>query len=419
MRTYQNRRLQAVEKKINAIHNIYKLGACIQAHELPSKTTEAEMLSLVELFSKYQNGMESIGIDLSKILAEVKALVKDQSKLTLSLDRKRYECISRNILDLIKEQFSLDDLKTTRSNDDLEIPRSKASFHEKENNNGICTLVMLKDELIVTGGHDSRIKLWDLSVGDCVGELTGHEGTIWHLKSAFSGKYMLSSSEDCTIKVWRVNERKLKKTLKVHSTAVYSLEYIESKNILASGDEDGILLLWDMNEGKVQKKLEGHSRAIWSIKMLNPDNIITGGEDETIFMWELKTGTLLKVLKGHNACIYDMCVFACGKKFASCSQDGNIFFWDIEKVDLINCIEAHDKGIHSITINSEGNLLASGGHDRALRIWDLESMTLIRENTTDNSAINCTAFLTSNVLIYCDNNVKKYKFTRPSYTEQW
>ena len=413
LRSFQQKRMQAINRKIAHIQSMVRVQTCIQEKSFPADINEAEMHDLVKQFSKFNSQMSSLPIDLAEKYKILSELLSDESKLSLSLDHKRCDSIRMNILDLIREQFNIEDeFRGTPSTGSRPSDASKEKTSYNAQDNDICALVTLKDNLIATAGRDSKIKLWDLSTGECAGELTGHQDTVWDLQSAFDGKYLMSASADTTIKIWRVSEKKLKKTLKGHETGVYAMEFEERNNVLASGSQDGSLLLWNMNEGKISKKLEGHKNAIWSIKKLSEDRILSAGEDKEIKVWNIKTGGLLKSLRGHDSCIYGLSVFNNGKRFASCGDDGMICLWDAEKGAVVDSVQAHDKAIRSITVNENGTLIATGGYDKIVRVWDLRKMCLLKENANNDAVIRCVKFLSDSALLYCDTNLKNYRFSK-------
>ena len=413
LREYHHKKMHDVQRKIHILQNMVRVQTCIQDRSLPLNVEEGELKELVKLFARFSTQMDAFPIDLEKKFKFLNQMLHDESQLSLNLDRKRCESIRGNILDLIREQFDItNDSVLSTSPDSTDCDISKENSIHNQHDADICALVTLKDNFIATAGKDFKIKLWDLSSGECAGELLGHEDIVWDLQAAFDGKYLISASADSMIKVWKVSEKKLKKTLKGHETAVYALEFKEDTKTLISGDQNGSLFLWDMSEGKLSKKLQGHKKAIWSIKKLTCDKIVTGSEDQEIKIWSLKTGALVRSLIGHESCIFDIVVFKGGKQIASGDEDGMIFIWDIEKGVITEKIQAHEKGIRSLAINEKETLIASGGYDHALKLWDMEELSLLRENTSNDAIIRSIKFYTNTALLYCDTNVKNYKFSK-------
>lgn len=70
---------------------------------------------------------------------------------------------------------------------------------------------------LVSGSRDKTIKVWDVSIGQCLLTLVGHDnwvrGVVWHP----GGKYILSCSDDKTIRVWDIVNKRCSKTLEAHA----------------------------------------------------------------------------------------------------------------------------------------------------------------------------------------------------------
>lgn len=70
---------------------------------------------------------------------------------------------------------------------------------------------------LVSGSRDKTIKVWDVSVGQCLFTLIGHDnwvrGVCWHP----GGKYIVSSSDDKTLRVWDIVNKRCSKTLEAHA----------------------------------------------------------------------------------------------------------------------------------------------------------------------------------------------------------
>nr|CCC92647.1 conserved hypothetical protein [Trypanosoma congolense IL3000] len=61
-----------------------------------------------------------------------------------------------------------------------------------------------EDQLLVTGGYDNQIRLWDVKLGKTVRLLVGHTNHVKCLRVVAEGKLLLSFSRDLTMKIWRL-----------------------------------------------------------------------------------------------------------------------------------------------------------------------------------------------------------------------
>ncbi len=59
------------------------------------------------------------------------------------------------------------------------------------------------NKLIVSGGYDNAVKVWDVATGALTRSFTGHSSTIWAVGFSPDGKWIASASADHTVKIWK------------------------------------------------------------------------------------------------------------------------------------------------------------------------------------------------------------------------
>lgn len=74
-----------------------------------------------------------------------------------------------------------------------------------------CLLYMAKG-IIVSGGKDGEIKLFDPTIGQSKGVLVGHKDTVWKMIE-MPGEALVSCSEDNSIKFWNTDLMNCYKTI--------------------------------------------------------------------------------------------------------------------------------------------------------------------------------------------------------------
>lgn len=69
----------------------------------------------------------------------------------------------------------------------------------------VLALAALDDELIVTGGSDNVVRIWNLRTGAETYRLRGHTGTVAALSCNRTVGLVVSGSYDTTIRVWKID----------------------------------------------------------------------------------------------------------------------------------------------------------------------------------------------------------------------
>ncbi len=75
----------------------------------------------------------------------------------------------------------------------------------------VNSLAILQDGLLVSGGDDNTIRIWDPKSGETIQILTGHNKSVNSLAVLPDG-LLASSSGDNTIRIW---DPKIKETIKI------------------------------------------------------------------------------------------------------------------------------------------------------------------------------------------------------------
>ncbi len=111
------------------------------------------------------------------------------------------------------------------------------------------TCLQLDSDLIVSGSSDTTIRLWEITSTrkrrnskeiseygfELVRVMTGHEGTIYCL--ALDPRVILSGGADCKIKIWDRQSGNLRRTLEGHRDGVVCLQFDGEKIVSGSSDQ--------------------------------------------------------------------------------------------------------------------------------------------------------------------------------------
>ncbi|KAF8752339.1 WD40 repeat-like protein [Rhizoctonia solani] len=105
-----------------------------------------------------------------------------------------------------------------------------------------------RDDTIISGSNDRKIKVWSASTGDCLFTLPGHELLVRALAYDSVSRRLVSASYDRTIKVWEFGEGrqdgwKLVREFKnLHDSHIFDVKFDATKIVSTSHDQKILVL---------------------------------------------------------------------------------------------------------------------------------------------------------------------------------
>ena len=142
-----------------------------------------------------------------------------------------------------------------------------------------CLKVTEGRPILISGGRDSQLRVWDLERGTCLRTLTGHSSSVRCIELA--GEQIVSGSYDATCRVCFPSYRAVRKQL--------SISYLL---FLVLGNTDQVLQLWDVNTGVCLQVFRGHMNQIYAVAF-DGEKVISGSLDTMVRIWSPVTGYVI------------------------------------------------------------------------------------------------------------------------------
>lgn len=108
----------------------------------------------------------------------------------------------------------------------------------------------LHEPLIVSGGDDYKIKVWDYKLRRCLFTLLGHLDyirTVQFHPNAAQFPWILSASDDQTLRLWDFQKRSCLSVLTGHNHYVMCAAFHPSEDLIVSASLDQTVRVWDTN----------------------------------------------------------------------------------------------------------------------------------------------------------------------------
>jgi WD40 repeat protein len=133
-----------------------------------------------------------------------------------------------------------------------ETDRSVRSLHTGAS---ALSLSFLDRRTLASGGHHSKIEIWDMVTGERKHTLSGHSHWVSCVSFSPDGKRLASASQDSQMRVWDIAEQAERKVpFQAHARSVTMTQWTTDSKHLLTGDVDGVNV-WSVPAGDATKRI--------------------------------------------------------------------------------------------------------------------------------------------------------------------
>jgi len=223
-----------------------------------------------------------------------------------------------------------------------------------------------QQELIVTGGVDANVMVFNHETGKIVSTLSGHTKKVNDVLYHPSGDVVISCSQDKTARVWKASSGSSSyaaaHVVKIHTEEVTGISLHATGDYFATSSLDRSWGFHDLHTGSCLLKVtrprdEGGLSSI----ALHPDGLIlgTGTTDSFVRIWDVKLQDNVASFEGHTGKIVDITFSENGFYLATAAED-SIKLWDLRKLTNFFTIPI-EGSISAVSFDFSGNYLAVAG----------------------------------------------------------
>ncbi len=164
----------------------------------------------------------------------------------------------------------------------------------------------------------------------------GHTGQILTIDISKDSTLLVSGGKDSTIVIWDFISGKILNSLTYQKGIITSVKISPDQKYLASGGTDNKVFLYDLRKNEVTYEFTDHIDIITSVAF-SPDGklIVSSSADKMINIYDVETRKLISHLEGHRNWVRDISFNANGLKLASCGDDAKVIFWDVSDINNI------------------------------------------------------------------------------------
>ena len=152
----------------------------------------------------------------------------------------------------------------------------------------------LGGRVVLSGGRDAAVNLWDSVSGAALGRLH-HNDWVREIAVCPADPALIAVAvKDMQVHVWRLVEGtdgvtgQTLHALSAHVNGADSAAFSPDGALLATAGRDNHIKLWDMATGTQLATLEGHERPVLTLSF-SPDGALlaSGSGDNTVRLWGL------------------------------------------------------------------------------------------------------------------------------------
>ncbi|MBI3461976.1 MAG: hypothetical protein HY000_02810 [Planctomycetes bacterium] len=257
----------------------------------------------------------------------------------------------------------------------------------KGNLDGVRTVAYSRrHRLLASGGYDGHVRLWDISKGELIADISPEVGSILAMTFAPNERSLVMSG-------WRGNQDEIADSL----------------------------LIWDVIEQRQDKKREMKLNAVIDLAVA-PDglHLASCSLDGTVAIWTLPTLDPAKVLLRAVASVSSISFSPDGAVLAVAHDprpfnpaQGSVELWDAKTWQKVSTI-AFSGPVATVRFSLDGNyLVAGGGGVRKLELWDRKAAKLAGSVAADDADVSDICVLPAGrslIVAQKDGSVERWRF---------
>jgi len=251
--------------------------------------------------------------------------------------------------------------------------------------------------VVAATSNEGPVQLWDLQTGTLLRNCEGKPFML-SLPCQFSpdGELLLGAGLDAKIRIWAVSSGKCLCELSGHSKPVLYADFGSDGTEVVSASQDGTVKTWEIPSGTSKTLLEtseGFTKAI-----LSPDSklLCTVSEREEVRLWR-REETLVEQSRWPGR---DTVFSPSGQFLAIVAEDGTVSIFDCRSDAKVFQFE-HTAQVSGADFNESSDLLLTASSDGYARLWDLNSGELFDEYFHGKPLLKAAFLQNASLIVTC------------------
>ena len=226
--------------------------------------------------------------------------------------------------------------------------------------------------LLVSGGHDNTVKLWDMQTGGVVRTFYGHNDWVTCVSISVDCTKIASGSEDKAIYLWDIQSGKCYYTIEGHDIA-HQIRFSPTNPqyfISMFRDEETRSIeriwQWDTNGHQIKPPHDGSGIGF------SPDGTqFVSFHKAAVTVWNSNSGVIMSTFQvgdDNTRC----CCFSPDGRLVAIAAGRIVYIWNITSLDpcLVRTFIGHTHEVTSVVFSSPSTLI-SASFDNSVKFWQV------------------------------------------------
>lgn len=274
----------------------------------------------------------------------------------------------------------------------------------------VTALAISRGGLIVTGGDDGMVRVWDPANGDRLQAFDAEVGAVRAMAPGYGDSEYAFGGDGELVRFRDIRSgEETEAALDGHSGSVRALTgwTHEKKAMLASAGDDGIVRLWERGSEPCHPlaiaRYDNPVRGLAVFSGRWGPRLAIAGHARTVEIRGTTPGDTHRIgLHGHQDWVMAVCAYS-GRngvsRLATAGDDETVQSWSTLSGEQLAVLGRHDGPVR--TIAGRGTRLVTGGDDGTVRLWDSTTSRQLHVMRL-GATVNVVAFIANGIVAGTD-----------------
>jgi WD40 repeat protein len=219
----------------------------------------------------------------------------------------------------------------------------------------------------------SHITLYDLRERRVLRTFDAHTDGVYCLQFSPDGKLLVSGGKDGTVSLWEPKTGALQHTMTNSIGPVYGINFSpKDQGFATTGwqptSANADLQILSSKKGAPLRRFDEPGQVVCLAYSPDGATLATAGTDQLISLWDVAGGRLRAKFTGHTGVVWSLAWSPDGQRLATAGWDGTVRLWDVTRRQDSEAIPT--LASFSVAFSPDGQVLAGGGS--GVQLWDAE-----------------------------------------------